>query len=242
MLFLKKNLKEELKEKIKKLDIEKIINDDVVKENIQLLNGKVSGPEPGEVFKLINNEYKSNTVELYNAIEKKVNSLIDDEAIKSINQTLEAYNSKCTVENEITELNNKIKSTKKSDSIDRYKVMDLEDQIEEKQELLYEIDKVFKERYKIALRNTLIKSDLAEMMKQLREIEDEEREQLSKEIQFQQTKLNALKLLRIRIIDNAENLIDKRINIPVALMSDKAIESSNKQIPLIRILLNQGRR
>lgn len=235
MIFTKKDIKEELQSRIKKMDVEKIINDNCIMDNMQLLNGKMTG-DTNEISRLVRNQYYSCIEDLMQLIEKKITQSVSDEVIDLVNRTLEAHSSKSVLESKIIELKNQL-SLLITDKDNKFKLLDLENQIEINQEQLEEKEKNFKQLYRESLKKTTLSKDLAELIKCVRSIEDEEKEKIDKEVQLLRAKANALELLRIELLYDTERMIEKRINIPTTLISYKANQSSSEQIPLINIFL-----
>lgn len=235
MIFSKTNIKEEIQSKIKKLDVEKVINNDLIKDNVQILNGRMSG-STNEISRLVKNQYNSSIDDFMKLIDSMITQFVSDEVVDLTNRTLEAYNSKTTLETEINELRRQLSiliNEKESNLI----IIALENAIENKKEQLEEKENVYKQLYRESIKKTTLPKDLAELIKCVRDIEDDEKEKISKEVQLLRAKANALELLRIEIKYDTERMIEERINIPVALISCKAYQSSDEQIPLINILL-----
>lgn len=242
-LNVKSNVKEEIRAKAKKLDLEGFLSKDFLKAkfNGQLLRGQVSGPSNNwnEIIENLDEFLNAETLELYVEMENKINALIPDELVNSISEFNVIQNKKSKLQDEIKGLERqKILVDDKPGIVGQMKIMEIELEIDSKKNELEEVKKVYFEAYRSGLTNTQISEELSILQSEIGNIKNDYIDSIEKEMELLLIKSNALEKLsrNIDLLYDFNKMVESRIGI-VNASADKAIKSSEMKIPFIQTLV-----
>lgn len=230
----KNDIRSTLKSKIGKMNFEKILENDVISNNIPALLNYSTTPL-NQVQKYINNEVKEHNKALNDVVESNINKIISDDVVESIKSFLVAKRNKENKESEIQKLKAKINILNSED--DLIEKCKLEIELSEKEEELRKAKEAFVIAYKEGIEKTLISSELYEMAIEVKYIKNEIREEIEKEIELMKAKIEALRnIFRTSdIVYDMNLMLEDRVNNEV--MSERLIEASKEQIPIVQILM-----
>lgn len=242
-LNVKSNVKEEIRAKAKKLNIEGFLSKDFlkVKLNGQLLRGQVVGIGSNwkEINKNLNEFLNAETLDMYVEMENKINILIPDKLVNSINEFNKIQDKKLKLQEEIKGLEHqKIMMDDKTGIIGQMKIMEIELAIDSKKNELDEVKKAYFEAYRSGLENTQISEELSILAGEIANIRNEQVEEIEKEIELMNIKSEMLRKLSLNIdpLNDYKNMIESRIGMGNS-SSEKAIKSSEMNIPFIQTLI-----
>lgn len=227
------NVTEDLKSKVKKIEFNEILNEDLIRKNLNRLTGRETGGTRN-IEQLIQERFEANNADLYAEMEKKVNELIPEEMVKCIKETVTAQEEKLKIEKEINNLKQKRSSIGNRETIDsQMQIMQLSIEIDAKEDELRESLKTFINSYKAALGTTQISVELSNMFNQVRNIENEMITQLNEEIELTQAKVSVLKKAfnHVTLVNDYRDLIENRMEMSGG--SAEAIRSSEMGMPYI---------
>lgn len=230
----KSDIRSEIRAKIRKMDFQKILDNEVISNNIPVLLSYSTAPLT-QVQKYITNEIVENNKALNDVIERKINEIISDNVIESIESFLSSKRNKENTEYEISKLKSKINLLNRED--DLIEKCALEFELTKKEEELGKIKGMFVGAYKEGIEKSLIPCELYEVFDEVQCIRNEVKEEIEKEIDLMKAKTEALRMIlsSSNILDNMHSMIEDRVNNEVR--SKSLIESSKGQIPIVQVLM-----
>ena len=230
----KSDIRSEIRSKIRKMDFEKMLNEKVIENNIPALLDRSTAPLT-QVQKYISNEVRENNKLLNDTIERKINEIISDDMIESIQNFLTAKRNKENIESEIDNLKSKINLLNGED--DLIEKCRLEIELSKKEEELRGAKEIFIRDYKEGIEKTIFPSELYEMFAEVQCIGSEMREEIYKEIDLMRAKAKALSLTLAAydIAYDMSLMLENRVNNEVG--SERLIKSSKEQIPIVQVLM-----
>ena len=230
----KNDIRSEIRSKIIKMDFQKILDNEVVSNNIPALLSYSTAPLT-QVHKYIDNELRENNKDLIDVIEKNTIKIISDDVIESIRAFLEIKRNKENIEHEIHILKKKINSLKEDD--DLIEKCKLEIELSKKEEELRIVKEAFIREFKEGSDKSLISLELYEMFTEVQCARNEIREEIEKEIELMKAKVSMLRKISssLDVVYDISPIIENRVNNEV--IGKILIESSREQIPIVQVLL-----
>lgn len=231
----KSDIRSEIRSKIRKMDFEKMLNEEIIESNIPVLLNRSTAPLI-QVQKYVSNEVRENNKLLNDTIERKINEIISDDMIESIQNFLRTKRNKENIENEIQNLKSKINLLNDEDDLIEKCKLEIELSKKEEEELR-EAKEIFIRDYKEGIENSILPSELYEMFAEVQCIGNEMREEIYKEIDSMRAKAKALSLTLAAydIAYDMSLMLENRVNNEVG--SERLIKSSKEQIPIVQVLM-----
>lgn len=228
------DIRSEIRSKIIKMDFQKILDNEVISNNILALLGR-STASLKQVHEYIDNELRANNKALIDVIEKNTIKIISDDVIESIRAFLEIKRNKENIEHEIHILKKKINSLKEDD--DLIEKCKLEIELSKKEEELRIVKEAFIREFKEGSDKSLISLELYEMFTEVQCARNEIREEIEKEIELMKAKVSMLRKISssLDVVYDISPIIENRVNNEV--IGKILIESSREQIPIVQVLL-----
>lgn len=228
------DIRSEIRSKIIKMDFQKILDNEVISNNILELLGRSTGSLK-QVHEYIDNELRANNKALIDVIEKNTIKIISDDVIESIRAFLEIKRNKENIEHEIHILKKKINSLKEDD--DLIEKCKLEIELSKKEEELRIVKEAFIREFKEGSDKSLISLELYEMFTEVQCARNEIREEIEKEIELMKAKVSMLRKISssLDVVYDISPIIENRVNNEV--IGKILIESSREQIPIVQVLL-----
>lgn len=239
------NIKDEIRSKSKKVNLEGFLAKDFLKNefNQSLLKGESAGASSNwkEINAAINTFLNTETLELYIELENKINELIPENAVQTVQAFIAAQSKVSTLEDEVRRLEREKHLVPNRESIaGQMKIMELEIEIDRMKVELDDLKKVYFKEYKTALEYTNISRDLAIMVNEVRNIHNEFIEAVMKERELLNAKSLALQnlLKNFRPMEDLKDMIDSKLSIGGS-QADLIIKSAENGVPFVQALVKR---
>lgn len=240
MAILKKSNKV-LNSTMEKLDVDKIISNEIIEKDKDSLLNRISPPH-NHAAKYIFKQMKENFEPFKNDIKAILDELIDSSSIETIQSVLEEDRKHKLLKDEIAALKGRLNSVGAMSPIgygNEMERVEINLEIEEKNVELVECQKRFLKNYRSALKNVVLPKELNEVYNQINKADRERKEQIDNAIELTQAKLAALRKMRKTsdIMGDVNLLIDNKFKVPG--ISRKAVLSAKDKTPIIKDLIKR---
>ncbi len=222
--------------KVKKINFEELLNNPAIFKNKAELSGSSAGAAT-ETYQYLLSQVNDLTGVLTNEIDELLNESITEDMQLIIEQVMKAKATSDTLENEVRILKNKAATLQGKPGEDRIKFMSILLDIDVKEDEYEKAKKEFISLYRSALDKTILPRSLTAQYRQMIDVNNSYLVAIDDEIENMKAKINALQMFAgcFDLKENTEQKINNKLN--MSLVAKSAIESSEQQTPLIRLLI-----
>lgn len=219
--------------KVAAADISLVLSNEIIRKKSE---GSIDEADAkNKIFRIIEETFYKSRSPLYTHVENKIQELLPDSMVDQINEILKANNARAEIEGQIKDMRWLLEARRNENPESITKPLNLQMEIEIKEDELRLVGADFLKLYKAALTTTTVSAEFYDMVMQLADARSSFCEFVDSEIDLLKAKIEVLKMIR-RATDSyevAENILSTKV--PLDILSVASLSKTGE--PIIKALI-----